>query len=315
MLLQHPVPVTLLFPFKWYFLLKRKVIIVKFIDSLFEDKCKISLFYYLLEPPPRLKTGIKFAQASLRNSAGVLHPTFPCSWSHDVRESFTPGECLSQLSGSKGYMPTWLSIHEAHSPVSPWFILTACKAGCILQIRWLCSWETVICPRSRRPSLWLPCPDLSLPCWWWTVRTSLLILPIWFVAYVVFLWGSLGSGREGGGCSMLFTWRGPPLEACGDNTVWRKRAQGGFLKVLTRGPWTFSSAQPSGSFLIFNLCPSPWNLLIWIFAQGHVPSRMGPCHLISPICWFSGWSLDAGWFLDPSLPLWERGPHGEEHRL
>ena len=210
MLLQHPVPVTLLFPFKWYFLLKRKVIIVKFIDSLFEDKCEISLFYYLLEPPPRLKTGIKFAQASHRNSAGALHLTFPCSWSHVVRESFAPGECLSQLSGSKGYMPTWLSIHEAHSPVSPRFILTACKAGCILQIRWLCSWETVICPRSRRPSLWLSCPDLSLPCWWSTVRTSLLILPTWFVAYVVFLWGSLGSGREGGGYSMLFTWRGPP---------------------------------------------------------------------------------------------------------
>lgn len=52
MLLQHPVPVTLLFPFKWYFLLKRKVIIMKFIDSLFD---------YLLEPPPRLKTGIKLA--------------------------------------------------------------------------------------------------------------------------------------------------------------------------------------------------------------------------------------------------------------
>lgn len=200
MLLQHPVPVTLLFPFKRYFLLKRKVIIMKLIDSLFD---------YLLQPPLRLKTGIKLALASHRNSAGVLHPTFPCSWSHDVWESFTPGECLSQLSGSKGYMPTWLSIYEAHSPVSPWFILTACKAGYILQIRWLCSWETVICPWSRRPSLWLSCPDLSLPCWWWTVRTCLQILPTWLVAYLVVLWGSLGSGHEGGGCSMLLPWRGP----------------------------------------------------------------------------------------------------------
>lgn len=88
---------------------------------------------------------------------------FPCSWSHDVWESSTSGECLSHYLGASVHANMTLHLWSSFTSVAQ-FILTAYKAGCILQIRWLCSWETVICPRSRRPSLLtlLPWPVIAM---------------------------------------------------------------------------------------------------------------------------------------------------------
>lgn len=289
MLLQHPVPVTLLFP------LRVGIPVEK--ESNNYEVYWFSLWLFAWASPKvknRYKACIGIVQKFCRSTPSYVSLLLK-SW---CPERFPPGNVWVQLSGSKGYMPTWLSIYEAHSPVSPQFILTAYKAGCILQIRWLCSWETVICPRSRRPSLWLSCPDLSLPC----LMVNSEDLSADPAHLIRGLPGSpVGLSGEWSwrwSCSMLLPWRGPLWKHTVEITQCDGKEPEGFLKVvLTLGPWTFSSAQPSGSFLIFNLCPSPWNLLIWIFAQAIFPAGWDHAISLVPLadfqvvfrCWMAPW--------------------------
>lgn len=165
-----------------------------------------------------------------------------------------------------------------------------CVVGSIFQIRSLCPREIVILLRSFRvgtedqvsDSLCPVCnPDLSRGfCSLWKVvrmspsSPSHLICGIYSSS--VWRWW---------GCFMLCRTEGPSVEI---THGMKGKSPHLFMKAkITLGcRWgvlTFSPAQPSGTFLIFNFCPCVWNLLIWISAQGHIPGGIRLCHLISPV--------------------------------
>lgn len=226
----------------------------------------------------------------------------------DVCSSFQSREGTCQLPGSKGCMLMHHNIYESHTLMLSPFTLIACEAGSVFQTRWLCLREIVICLRSGHVGAedqvsdsFSPVahPDLSrgFCCQWKVERTSLLSLPTWFVAFAIFLCGSLGSSCEDRGpVSCCSNTGGPSRGLLREHILWRERGQSCSWKLCSlraadEGCWHSplpNLAELSSSLISARACEIFWlgSLHKAIFPVGsHYTTSLVPfADLHSKVC-------------------------------